>query len=493
MLKRYKLISIIYGGSGATYAAAMNDLIMQRSEGERYPITSKIVMESVLTGDLLTNITNLFRETEYCLTFLTADDCCIKDGEKVYRLRQNVVFELGMAIYRLGRENCILLSDFDPTEKGIDLPSDLKGVDIKVFSPEDRERVFEDVLKKILQLSSRANNNIVPQYNKLLERDEHYVDYEELFSSCSHLDSKDEGYLESVLKFWADECASFPHFEERCLYFLERIGFVCMFGRNEWVNAFLERIKGLTSHYSQRDIAYCGKSRLSFLQNLTTVVREYVQSKINATATEMLDYESLLRMLLLEPAEACGVKNPLALTVYYDYLGLIYLHLFEENGNEEHLKEATRCFERVVEDYAERTDLGLRIWSGFVGYNLARCYLRQYHLEGNVADAKNAQRFFSFASIIRKSWLKQTAFNPVIRSALSYEYFICKIDEINAAKILGPKSDEEIAREYALLERELESFLLKSEQLERLVFIQDLLAERQRAIHVSAPLKEESL
>lgn len=77
MLKQYKLVSIIYGGSGARYADEMNRLILQRSEAERYPITSKIVMESVLTGDLLNSITDLFTKTEYCLAFLTADDCCL--------------------------------------------------------------------------------------------------------------------------------------------------------------------------------------------------------------------------------------------------------------------------------------------------------------------------------------------------------------------------------------------------------------------------------
>ena len=102
MLKRYKILSIVYGGSGAKYADEMNALITRRSAEERYPISTKIVMENILTGDLLTNITELFTQTEFCLTFLTADDCCITPkGEKVYRIRQNVIFELGMAIFRL--------------------------------------------------------------------------------------------------------------------------------------------------------------------------------------------------------------------------------------------------------------------------------------------------------------------------------------------------------------------------------------------------------
>ena len=490
MLKKYKLVSIVYGGSGSKYADKMNKLILSRSEDQRYPITSKIVMESVLTGDLLTNVTELFTQTEYCLAFLTADDCCIKNGEEVYRIRQNVVFELGMAIYRLGREKCILLSDFDPTQRNIDLPSDLKGIDIKYFSPENMEQVFSDVLDKILKLSSQNNNGEIPQYDKLLERTEHYVDYEDLFSACSQLDSKEDVYLKAVLNYWLDECASFNHFEERCLYFLERIGFISMFGRNDWVDAFMEKIKGLSSNYRQQDIAYCGKKSVSFIRNLSSVVREYVQSKIR---NEHVDYESLLNMLLMEPAEESGVKNPLALTVYYDYLGLLHLHLYETQKKEFHIKEATNCFKKVVDDYADYTDLGLKIWSGFVGYNLARCYLIQFGLWGNAEDGKNMQRYFATASVIRKSWLKQNGFNQIIRSALSYEYFVCKIDEINSNTLSNGKTAEEIKQEYKMLERELENFMLKSEQLERLVFIQELLARRQSDMASNTPIAEETL
>ncbi len=492
MLKQYKLVSIIYGGTGAKYADIMNNLILRRSEDERYPITSKIVMENVLTGDLLTSITDLFTKTEYCLAFLTADDCCLKDGEKVYRLRQNVVFELGMAIYRLGREKCILLSDFDPATSSVELPSDFKGIDIKYFSKDNMEQVFEDVLKKILKLSSRDNNGYIPQYDKLLEREEHYVDYDELFSACSHLESKEENYLKSVLNYWLDECTGFNHFEERCLYFLERIGFVSMFGRHSWVDEFLEKIKDLTANYRQADVQYCGKKQVNFIHNVARVVREYAQLKINS-GNEGAEYENLLNELMLAPDETSGVKNPLALTVYYDYLGLLNLHLFEIKKDEEYIKEATACFQKVMDEYADYTDLGLKIWSGFVGYNLARCYALQYKMWNRTEDAKNAQRYFALASVIRKNWLKQSGFNQVIRSALSYEYFLCKIEEINSYNLLNKKTQEEILEEYKLLERELESYILKSEQLERLVFVQNLLANRQKETGADSTLTEDQL
>ncbi len=493
MLKQYKLVSIVYGGSGSKYAQQMNELILKRSAEERYPITSKIVMESVLTGDLLTSITDLFTQTEYCLAFLTADDCCLKDGEKVYRLRQNVVFELGMAIYRLGRENCILLSDFDPSSKNVELPSDFKGIDIKYFTQDQSEKVFNDVLEKILQLSSKENNGEVPRYDKLLEREEHYVDYGELFSACSNIESKEENYLKSVLNYWADECASFTHFEERCLYFLERIGFVSMFGRHDWVNDFLKKINDLTIKYHQADVNYCGKKQVSLIHNLSSVVREYAQMKIVSEHSDGSEYEALLNTLMITDAELSNVKNPLVLTVYYDYLGLLNLHLFEVKKDQEYLKEATRCFKLVMEEYADYTDLGLKIWSGFVGYNLARCYALQYNLWQKDEDAKMAQKYFAIASVIRKGWLKQNEFNQVIRSALSYEYFLCKIEEINSYKLLNRKTNEEILQEYKLLERELESYILKSEQLERLVFVQTLLEQRQNTSVEDTALTEDML
>lgn len=492
MLKQYKLVSIIYGGSGTKYAREMNELIQRRSEERRYPITSKIVMESVLTGDLLTSITDLFTRTEYCLAFLTADDCCIRGDERVYRLRQNVVLELGMAIYRLGREKCILLSDFDPARGDVELPSDLKGVDVKYFAPEEREQVFEAVLDKVLQLTS-DQDRVIPQYDKLLERTAHYVNYTELFSACSALESREDAYLKSVLNHWQQECASFPFFEERCLYFLERIGFVSMFGRHDWVLDFLDQIKDLTDNYRQRDVVYCGKKQVDFLQNLTNVVLEFAQIKTHEGRSPAEEYAQLAQALARVPAEGSGVTNPLALTVYYDYLGLLNLLLYELTRETERLTEATRCFKLVIDRYADHTDLGLRIWPGFVKYNLARCYLLQYNLWQNPADAQPALDYFDDACRIRKRWLKQSRFHQVIRSALSYEYFICKLDEINARCVLQNKTPEDMAQEYLLLERELETYMLKSEQLERLVFIQNLLEQRRQGGGNGGPTSEDML
>jgi hypothetical protein len=496
MLKRYQMISIVYGGTGAAYAKELNDMIARRSEAERYPIASRIVMESVLTGDLLQSITGLFTQTQFCLAILTADDCCISDGKQVKRLRQNVVFELGMAVYRLGREKCILLSDFDPRDPNVELPSDLKGMDIKYFTAQDKAQVFGDVLDKLLQLSSLDNDGAIPRYDNLLKRQDYFVNYEDLFASCSHLGEKGgTAYLQGVLDYWYAECESFLHYEERCLYFLERIPFLHMFCRHQWVDQWLERIEKLLSQYKLPDVTYCGKGNLEFIRNLAFTVSAIMRLKLEDRGAEpaIRDYRELIEKLTMEPAEHSSVTNPLVLTVYYDYLGLLHMYLYDLGDGDNHLAIAIDCFARILDQYVDHTDLNLSIWTGFVGYNLARCYLKKYRIYNKREDAVQAQNLMLRASVARKRWLSGNGFHSSIRSALSYEYFICKIEQISAMKLLHQRTDEDIRQEFKRLEGELETYMIRDEQLERLCFVQDLLEQRQKDICEENALEEKLL
>ncbi len=62
-------------------------------------------------------------ECGYAIILMTADDQCTTDGSVEERARQNVIFEYGFFVSRLGRANtCIIL---DP---GVELPSDVKGI-----------------------------------------------------------------------------------------------------------------------------------------------------------------------------------------------------------------------------------------------------------------------------------------------------------------------------------------------------------------------------
>lgn len=74
MISHYKTVSIVYGGNARIYAEKLNDRIVDLSETDRYPIRSKIIMENILTQELLSEVINLFKQSELCVAFLTADD-----------------------------------------------------------------------------------------------------------------------------------------------------------------------------------------------------------------------------------------------------------------------------------------------------------------------------------------------------------------------------------------------------------------------------------
>ena len=85
MISKYKNISVIYGGTGRKYAEIFSKRISDISEKDRYPLSSTMIMESILTGELLADVMNLFRKSEFCVAFLTADDVCVVDNKERYR------------------------------------------------------------------------------------------------------------------------------------------------------------------------------------------------------------------------------------------------------------------------------------------------------------------------------------------------------------------------------------------------------------------------
>jgi predicted nucleotide-binding protein len=61
----------------------------------------------------------------FAVVILSADD---QISFKNYRARQNVIFELGYFISKLGRSNVVALYDTSSKEKVVELPSDISGV-----------------------------------------------------------------------------------------------------------------------------------------------------------------------------------------------------------------------------------------------------------------------------------------------------------------------------------------------------------------------------
>ncbi len=83
-----------------------------------------------------------YSDTVFAVILLTPDDTCIDDGSKkrILRARQNVIFELGYFIGKLGRQRVCALY-----KEGVEIPSDFQGV---LYIPLDSKGAWKFELSK---------------------------------------------------------------------------------------------------------------------------------------------------------------------------------------------------------------------------------------------------------------------------------------------------------------------------------------------------------
>ena len=226
-----------------------------------------------------------------------------------------------------------------------------------------------------------------------------------------------------------------------------------------------------------RDIEYYGGSALlKFAKTVFKVVNNYIKFKMvyGAEPTQS-DYEELLLTLKLNPPPKNETVNPLIEVLYYDYMGLINMHMYASTKNMEYVEKAQWCYEKVINEYLDRVDLGLSIWGGFLYYNLARLYGLKWSVDHNSIDQELLINTYLQAISIRKGWVMESGFNEKIQNAISFEYFIAKIDYIHQIKALKLKTDAEIEEEYKKVEKEINKYFNADERVERLVFVQEKL------------------
>ena len=482
MIEKYKNISIIYGGSGGEYARTLNKMINEYEKENRYPISSRIVMEQILTEDILTQVVALFKETEICVAFLTAEDCCVDGDKKKLRLRQNVVFELGMALFHLGREKCILLGDFESVNN-VELPSDMFGLDIKFFDKNNQTEIFTGVLNKVLQISNsdsssdKAKKEIV-KHDNLLRRSRYFIDYALLFRRYDKiLSSSGKGDLRELLQTWIEECKNLKYFDEKLMYVLERIAFMPIFGKQSALSNWYISIEDVVGEYDESDIDYYGGTALlKYAKTVFNAVNNYTKYKmVDGFKPTLSDYEELLSDLKFNKPPKGETINPLIDVLYYDYMGLIYMHVYSFTKEKELMFKAKECYEKIVNEYLDKVDLSLSVWGGFLYFNLARVYAKILAESPSDMDGETVLETFERAIAVRKKWLTATGFNSMIQNAMSYEYFIAKIEYVHQMKVLNAKSAMQIDAEYKKLEGEIESYCNNDEKLERLIFVQEML------------------
>ncbi len=92
---------------------------------EKQGIEAVILSEQSNLGATIIEKFEKNSDVKAAICLFTPDDCCSvdEDGKKTGRARQNVVFETGYFIGKLGRERVILLAN-----ESVEMPSDLSGI-----------------------------------------------------------------------------------------------------------------------------------------------------------------------------------------------------------------------------------------------------------------------------------------------------------------------------------------------------------------------------
>lgn len=110
-------------------------------------------------GLSISNIDNLIlaaKQFDFAILVATADDMRYKGGSNGYVPRDNVIFEAGLFMGKLGRERVYIVYDRDNRPK---LPTDLEGICTATFSKVDHGSLISALGAACTQIESAISNS----------------------------------------------------------------------------------------------------------------------------------------------------------------------------------------------------------------------------------------------------------------------------------------------------------------------------------------------
>ena len=499
MVQKYKNVAIVYGGSGRKYAEAIKKAIIQRHSDEMIPFQAKILDKVILDSkSIMDYVVQMLSEASVYVIILTFDDV------NNTRVRQNILLETGIAWTLGGKSNCIFLSDRDNIPN--DFPSNIKtDINVNYFKAENINAVAQSVCDEIIsKLNFDSASNLL--YDNYYTFDGKILDDipEEI------LEKKSNVQLQCILEEWKSSMNSFDYFEEKVIYFLERMPFLPVFNNDENLHTFLYEVSSIIApsgddikryHHSSEDINQLyrfveqiikysdlklEKAFLAQMKNpkkYCTQLKEYIK-KYKFVANKIQSY--------IEYMNQRKEMNWLIQITAYDYLALAKLKVFEINqaiGNRQAeyitlIDSIINTFEKAASIAEKKDTCSNCIWLGFIKYNLARAYIHKYKL---TADAESLELFEEalLESIdIRHSWYSRNMYHGVFATAMSYEYFIAaQLDYSLRNDIVDYTNDSpiEIISQIKALKSELDKFCRESE-LGRLYDVRDIIGELEKRI-----------
>jgi predicted nucleotide-binding protein len=134
---------------GLTEAEIIQTLLAQ--SGKANPVVWNQGVFGLMFGTLETLVAKV-REYTYAVLVLTPDDVLVKKDQEVNAARDNVLFELGLFMGALGREQTFVV-----TEESVSLPSDLAGITVARFKRGGGADIFSNMGPVVTTLKHQMN------------------------------------------------------------------------------------------------------------------------------------------------------------------------------------------------------------------------------------------------------------------------------------------------------------------------------------------------
>ena len=88
----------------------------------------------------LQSILKELEKVDFGIFIFAADDLILRKDTKIKTVRDNVLFELGMFVAKLGKERNFIIM---PNDKGIEIASDLQGINILTYTEYEEDEIYQ--------------------------------------------------------------------------------------------------------------------------------------------------------------------------------------------------------------------------------------------------------------------------------------------------------------------------------------------------------------
>lgn len=426
MILPYKKISVIWGGDEAKQQAQMVKEIGERYHiEEKYPVVVEVLNEGTMPNKITEKLMNVFKNSDFVIAILSLTDNGARIGDEKYkkRLRQNVVLEIGVAISivkDIGNK-MLFLSNFDKTDD-VEIPSDMMDIPFnRITDEQDLEYYFKIIIKDKLRLKSNKDLFYDTKYN---------INFNDLSLELDSelMKSNDVNGIKELFDTWQSNQLKFDFENEKSMYLLERLRFFPEFSRNEkmrerfkaWKNEF--EISPTKDEYNELD---------DIIKDLTIIIMDYTIYRMDEQKQDEAEgfrtfKEQMLKVkrMLKKYKENNNVEyNPVILFNLYGYLGLTMMHEYMVTDDKESvdINEIVNYLNQTYA-YAKKIDNGIKIFSGFAAFDVARGYEKIYRIKKEKEIYDEVLDMFDASLKAKEKW-NMLNMPPFFVNALAYEYF----------------------------------------------------------------------